>query len=634
MTVIGHLHVLQALARLLPDFWIGDAELMAIALLSDNSAPPKGGKRRSWGATKVGQCVLALQIIEDMRKRHKAKAERVKKDKGISESARQPEHAYLLNLEDRITVLLDAREKVTLLPFSQRLLIVTLLHEIRSYTLWPARLSWLARIMNWTLQAQPLDPTRLTAESSDVVATEDVRDELGATISRLRGVYMACSDVQVSNAKQSRSTLLFSPTSLEPIDQLSGMGAAADDNMSVFTALPEKLEIACARFLVLISQCLSQFDRHRLGPTVWRMLDSTEAALLKPACFLSMYLSEKDDTFAGMVRDDLQSNYGSTRRQAVHRLSSLFAWRFQVLSQRFIHKAERDNPGYRPLRSGRPALQFVPVDVGSSQFVLEQNEAELKARFGEALPRDVIRRLLEIDWVQENKPPDKRLEIIRTPFSVLPSMQLDRGLDDVPEMVMSQSTSGNLAPSPTGTPSPGLSAPTILRRKSSASSATFQVVKRRPVFTPSLLRALPSLALSVTDPDVAISSAARDLLVDFMREDAATLCRPLIDSISGDMEAVGDLRAFLHVQQILPPIMSHFVFGHLAGFIRTHSKAIERTVDSVTGVATERIPNFMLHAYASTVPILYKLVSQVSNLGVQDLRRAKLELLRVPSGLL
>ncbi|KZV78431.1 hypothetical protein EXIGLDRAFT_33875 [Exidia glandulosa HHB12029] len=141
MTVIGHLHVLQALARLLPDFWIGDAELMAIALLSDNSAPPKGGKRRSWGATKVGQCVLASQIIEDMRKRSEAKAERVKKDKGISESARQPEHAYLLNLEDRITVLLDAREKVTLLPFSQRLLIVTLLHEIRSYTLGPARLS-------------------------------------------------------------------------------------------------------------------------------------------------------------------------------------------------------------------------------------------------------------------------------------------------------------------------------------------------------------------------------------------------------------------------------------------------------------------------------------------------------------
>lgn len=81
MSVIGHLHVVQALARLLPDFWVADSELMAIALLSDMGAGAKDkGKQKegtqvTWGMLKMGQCVLALQLIEDMRKRVKAKKE-------------------------------------------------------------------------------------------------------------------------------------------------------------------------------------------------------------------------------------------------------------------------------------------------------------------------------------------------------------------------------------------------------------------------------------------------------------------------------------------------------------------------------------------------------------------------------
>ncbi|EJD42007.1 hypothetical protein AURDEDRAFT_89881 [Auricularia subglabra TFB-10046 SS5] len=594
LTVIAHLRVLQAIARLLPDFWIADCELMALALLGE--------------AGRLGQSVLVLQIIEDVRKRAGGKTSRA------PPASQTQAVKFYTELETRIAVLTTAREKNTPLPFSHRLLIVALLLDIRQFTWSPRSPPWLPRVLNWTLHALPPD------ESAELA-------EVGATISKMRNVYMGCSDAQSSTNRQSRSTLLFSPTSLEPVDQM--LPATQDESMSVFAALPSQLAAGCAKLLVLVSQLFTPSDTEQLGAVLWsRYLDSDDTSVLEPACFLVMQVAEWRTDFADDVRNDLKSAVASVRRKAVRRISALFAWRFQIMSQAFISDRSRR----RPFHTTRRALSFVPVDVGSGNFVLEENEAELKARFGDALPRDTIRRLLEIDWVQENKPPDKRLELIRTPFSVLPSSQLDRGIEAAPETQPSPSasssrihtsSSGNLSPSSPGG-SPGK--PHLMRRKSSTSSS-IGVVKRRPVFVQTLLGVLPALAVSVRDADVFTSSAARDLLVDFMREDAGTMCRPLMDTISSDglkiVQVIDDIRAFLHVQQILPPAMSHIVFTHLAGFLRGVSR-VEKD--------KALMPANNLLTFAYTVPILAKLVAQVSNLSAQDLRRAKAEVFLLPSG--
>lgn len=63
-TVVNHLCAMVVVSKFLPDFWIRDAEMMAVALMSDI-----GGKKSedpgsiSWTQARLGQCVLLVELI-------------------------------------------------------------------------------------------------------------------------------------------------------------------------------------------------------------------------------------------------------------------------------------------------------------------------------------------------------------------------------------------------------------------------------------------------------------------------------------------------------------------------------------------------------------------------------------------
>jgi hypothetical protein len=65
-TVVNHLCAMVTVSEFLPDFWIRDAEMMAIALMSD-----VGGKKATtsetgtmpWTKARLGQCVLLVELI-------------------------------------------------------------------------------------------------------------------------------------------------------------------------------------------------------------------------------------------------------------------------------------------------------------------------------------------------------------------------------------------------------------------------------------------------------------------------------------------------------------------------------------------------------------------------------------------
>lgn len=77
---------------------------------------------------------------------------------------------------------------------------------MRTFTWAPKSTPWLARIITWTLSSLPPDPFEPSSDAPSAV-TDEVLEEVHATFSRLRGVYMACSDVQVTNAKASRRAI-------------------------------------------------------------------------------------------------------------------------------------------------------------------------------------------------------------------------------------------------------------------------------------------------------------------------------------------------------------------------------------------------------------------------------------------
>jgi hypothetical protein len=284
---------------------------------------------------------------------------------------------------------------------------------------------------------------------------------------------------------------------------------------------------------------------------------------------------------------------------------TLYAWRSQLLSQTYIY----DRGRRRPFKLARQPITFVAIDVGSGSYVHEQTEEDRKNLPGGTLPFELRKRLEEVGWEQDDLPTDRRLEKVRAPISLFPVSQLDH-INTVREPVTT-------SPSPsaeTGRP--------LLRRKSSA-SGHHPGAKRRPVFVPALVSSFSFMALLAADLDPVVASDAREAVLLMLRDDPVMLCRPVMDTLSADLAQIGDaislLRALLHIHNRLPPSASHHIFCNLGGFLKYVSR------DSDTDPKA-------LRAFSYTVPILSKLINQVSSLSIQDLRRSKFEIYVFPSG--
>ena len=271
----------------------------------------------------------------------------------------------------------------------------------------------------------------------------------------------------------------------------------------------------------------------------------------------------------------------------------------------------------RPFKLARGPLSFIETDIGSSSFVMEENASESN----HTLPLELRKRLSEIGWAQDDEVIDQKLEWVKTPMSLLPSQELDLLGDGFDISALPNTPLASPAGSPLRTPtSPGGNDPGLDRRKSNSKHS--HGVKRRAAFVPALSTVFPTLASLLSDPHFAVASAARDTILDVMRNDPALLTRPVFDLITGGQlnqaTAISSLRAFIHARRHLPPGMTYNVFNHLTGFLKYVSKQVE-TADA-------------LDAFANAVPTVSKLVTQVSDMSIRELRRAKVDIFLIPSG--
>lgn len=68
LTIANQICVLNAVARFLPDFWVRDADMISIAIMSS----PEGTKQKeaavalAWGQMRFGQSVLLLELAEHL----------------------------------------------------------------------------------------------------------------------------------------------------------------------------------------------------------------------------------------------------------------------------------------------------------------------------------------------------------------------------------------------------------------------------------------------------------------------------------------------------------------------------------------------------------------------------------------
>jgi hypothetical protein len=298
------------------------------------------------------------------------------------------------------------------------------------------------------------------------------------------------------------------------------------------------------------------------------------------------------------------SPQASRRLLAGRRLSLISGWRFQMLSQDFI----LDKSHRRPFKLARNPVSFLPTDAGSSSFVFREDLERANSSGGQALPLELRRRLADIGWTEDESAMDQKQEWIMTPFSLISAQQLDKVEASLPMTVVARSSQpGGLENSPSPAAEP---------------TSSTQGVKRRPIFVPPLVAMLPDLASLVYDGDYGVVNAARVAIMDWMRHDPALITRPALDALSAGEaslhSAFSVLRSYLHTQSTLPPPMTHHVFNHLSGFLKFSSRESE-VKDTFTG-------------FAYTVPLLSKLVAQVSDMSLRELRRAKIDAFLIPSG--
>ena len=289
------------------------------------------------------------------------------------------------------------------------------------------------------------------------------------------------------------------------------------------------------------------------------------------------------------------------RHSAIDKVAKLISWRFQIGSQTVI----LDKTFKRPFKMTRPPISFVPTDIGSAELAKEHDGTVKDNK--NTLPLELRKRLMEIGWDDEG-PLDRRLEWATTSMSLLPSVDLATLGDD-----------DSLSP---GIPLVGSSKKLVeLDASVTGRSSADLTVKRRPVLVTSLLSIFPQFVSLALDSDLTVADTARNLLLELMRDDPASLSRQVLSAMTGKGDemssAISTLREFTHISHRLPPSTAHFVFIHLTGYLKFAARQME-TIDA-------------LHGFAYTVPILSKLVSQVSGMVMREFRKAKLDIFVVPN---
>ncbi|KAI0792519.1 hypothetical protein C8Q75DRAFT_714346 [Abortiporus biennis] len=604
-TVVKQLCILNAVAKILPDLWTRDPEMMSVALMSDPASAVKNKTTTvTWGKPRLGQSVLALELVENLR------SIRQGRDNAATVGALK----FASALDQKLGILIEIKEQTTLIPQSQRILLCALFREIRLLTRSLKSASWLSSVVSWCTGWQV----------NETSSPDGTADDVASSMNKLKALYLHAQDTSYHHKR--KATVLALPIVDKQSASQSHESVPLADIREEYTERIERLnqmsaalKTAGLELLVSISGLLHDDDYRHMLTMLWTTcMDSHEANIIAPACFLLMQCAEKvPDDFTRLVELDLSSTGASTRLKALRRIGALASWRFQLLSQEVI----LDRSHRRPFKSTRPPILFVATDIGSSLYVYEEDPDEYKNSSGQVLPLELRRRLSEIGWSEENKQVDERTQWIRTPMALLPSQQLDRldhSNDEQPTLVDSRS------PSPEPTLSKSTSGDTSLVRRDSSASLRSHGVKRRPVFVPALASMFPRFAALVADSDYAVSNAALDLILDFMRDDPALLARSAFHLLTGDAQSVSSavttLRAFLHVQHTLPPAMAHHLLNHLTGYLKSSMRHTENSAS--------------LMSYAYSIPIIADVVWQVSKMSIREIRRAKVDQLLIPTGCL
>ncbi|OBZ81670.1 Protein unc-80 [Choanephora cucurbitarum] len=357
--------------------------------------------------------------------------------------------------------------------------------------------------------------------------------------------------------------------------------------------------------LAAVFTALSSQEYSKLVKPLWeRFMDDRLPQSFIPTVFLLMQCGEKIPKIMTEVSThDFYSDDPLQRLNMIQKHASLEAFRFNVLNQEYIPISSRR----RPFRGdgGAFSTPFVPTDLGSNQFSLDEPRWMAKLKNASNFPIELKRQIQELGWDDDdNVEEHEALKKVLTPLSLLPSLFLEEEEDE--RMNEDEAPSNNLS----------------LNRKKSADVSKIIARRKRATTVHSLTVSFLSMVDLLNDDYSGAANALRELLEHFLRDDPGLFLRSFINDlgkykIDRHRDMLTRLRSLISMQHKLPPGFTHILFNYLAGLLKWIVR--ENVKDGLVLMT-------LVH------PILAELVLSTNDLSIRDLRKNKIEHLLVSTG--
>ncbi|KAI8875679.1 hypothetical protein K501DRAFT_233277 [Backusella circina FSU 941] len=610
-----------------------------------------------WGHTTLGQCAIASEFmwcVKELRDKQSDKTRNMEED----EIAKK----FLIDLERRLSVFLTAKEKTTLVPVPLRVILCNIFMDIRFYCFTTHRPGWLTRTIDWAIQPvastpeHPFHPFHGSPFEDNMEESKLDTLHMGhleqtqITFERIRGVYVTMmndlkfetldtkdysnyrltmqpvepqQDTSIPRHKRQQLIATMYPISrndaialdLDPPVETTEGNNDSNSNGPAYRIAKYKFDNlenvkqdpfgAVFSLLAAVFTTLSSQEFGRLVRPLWdRFIDDRKPESFIPAAFLLLQCGEKiPKVMIEVSTHDFYSGDPLRRLSVIQKHFTLSAFRFNVLSQEYIPISSRK----RPFRGdgGAFSTPFVPTDLGSNQFSLDEPRWMSKLKSASNFPLELKRQIQELGWDDDDQGEEQEaMKKVLTPLALLPSLFLE----EEDERLNEDENTNTAIPSY----KPPVNISKIIGRR------------KRATTIQSMTISFLSMVDLLNDDYGGASNALRELLQYFLRDDPSLFLRPFLSDLGKfKLERHRDMftriRYLVSMQYKLPPGFAHILFNYLAGMLKWLARESKRKDEALVLMT-------LIH------PILAELILSTNDLSIRDLRKNKIEHLLISTG--
>ena len=281
---------------------------------------------------------------------------------------------------------------------------------------------------------------------------------------------------------------------------------------------------------------------------------------------------------------------------------SLTGFRLNILNQSYIQISSRNKP-FRG-DGGAFATPFLPTDLGSNEFSLDEPRWMSKLKNTSNLPIELKRQIQELGWNEDdNAEEQEAFKKALTPLGLLPSLFLKDDNEDT-----NDADNPNIV---------------VIRERGKVVDISKIITRRKRTATVHSFTAMFLTTVDLLMDDFAgVNNILRELIEQFLKDDPALFLRAFLNNLGKHKadslkDTLTRIRYIISMQRKLPPGLTHILFNYLAGMLKW--------------IVRENQPDglkFMTLVH----PILAELTLSTNDLSVRDLRKNKIEHLLVSTG--